>query len=214
MASNIKIAVIVGTGKAGKYLVNQLIIKKYNFNILVRNPNHFTINTPLANVITGNVNDPEIVQKLLKGCDVVISTLGIGIPPSERTIFSTATTNVLKTMSKYGIGRYIVITGLNVDTPADDKGTVTKAGTSWMYENYPISTRDRQDEYEMLTESDTNWTLVRLPIIEQTDAAGQIAVSLTDCLGTTISATSLANFLISQISDTAYIKQAPFIANK
>jgi hypothetical protein len=82
-----------------------------------------------------------------------------------------------------------------------------------MYTNYPVSTTDRQTEYTLLTGSTLDWTLVRLPLIDQTDSRGNISVSLEDCPGTKISATDLAIFLIGQLSDKTYIRQAPFLAN-
>ncbi|MXN91073.1 NAD(P)H-binding protein [Flavobacterium sp. Sd200] len=214
MKPHTKIAVIGGTGKAGTYLVNQLIEKGYSFKTLVRNPERFTTSSQLAEVITGNVRDYNNVLSLLEGCDAVISTLGMGTPPSEPTIFSIATGNILRAMEQLNIKRYIVITGLNVNSPLDNKGANSLAATQWMYDNYPASTIDKQQEYELLAQSNANWTMVRLPMIELTNDEPQISISLTDCPGTAISATSLAEFLIQQIKDTVYIKQAPFIANK
>jgi hypothetical protein len=65
----------------------------------------------------------------------------------------------------------------------------------------------------MLAGSNIDWTLVRLPLIKQTDARGKVSVNLEDCLGEYISATDLAHFLIEQLSDNTYSRKAPFIAN-
>jgi NAD(P)H-binding len=80
-----------------------------------------------------------------------------------------------------------------------------------MYENYPISTKDKQSEYEILAASNLDWTLVRLPITEQTDARNSIKTSLEDCEGDKISATDLAHFLIEQLSDESFVRQTPFL---
>ena len=146
-------------------------------------------------------------------CDAIISALGLGLPLSEPTIFSLATTNIIKTMNEYGVRRYILLTGLNVDSPFDKKGNKTKSATDWMYANFPKSTADRQLEYQILNASSIDWTLVRLPLIEQTDTTGETKTSLEDCPGDKISATDLANFLIRQLAEKSFIKKAPFIAN-
>ncbi len=213
MNTTIKVAVIGGTGKAGKYLVQQLLKQGFHFKVLVRNPERFKIENPLIEVVHGNVADYETVLTLLKGCDALISTLSLGIPASELTIFSTATKHIIRAMTVLNLKHYIVLTGLNVDTPFDRKGPKTKFGTDWMYTNYPISTADRQAEYDLLTKSTLDWTLVRLPMIQLTDERKEIRVSLCDCLGDTISATDLAYFLIKQLKDVTYLKKAPFIAN-
>jgi putative NADH-flavin reductase len=213
MKSTEKIAVIGGTGKSGKYIVKALIAKGYNLNLLVRNPERFTNPHALINVTIGDVTDYPVLQSLLHGCDAIISTLGMGIPPGSPTIFSEATKNILRAMNEIGVSRYIVTTGLNVDTHLDKKGPVTKLATEWMYANYPKSTKDRQLEYELLSASDILWTLVRLPLIDQTDVQEEISVSLEDCPGEKISAKSLAYFLIEQIDGVGFLKKAPFIAN-
>jgi len=102
---------------------------------------------------------------------------------------------------------------LNVDTAWDKKSLKTKFSTDWMYENFPKSTQDRQDEYDLLVKSKLDWTLVRLPMIVLTNNRKETKTSLEDCLGENISATDLANFLICQIDGKSFIKKAPFLAN-
>jgi putative NADH-flavin reductase len=211
MQNNIKIAVIGGTGKAGKYLVQQLIHREFHFKMLVRNPDACQINNPLVEIVQGDARNAQAVHKLIEGCHAVISTLGQ--PKGEDPIFSPATTNVIRSMNEYRIKRYILITGLNVDTPWDKKSAKTAFGTEWMKKNYPETTADKQKEYELLTESNIDYTLVRLPLIELTDKKSELKVSLEDCPGEKISATDLADFLIDQLSETQYIRKAPFIAN-
>lgn len=207
------IAVIGGTGKSGKYLVQELINQGIHFKLLVRNPENYKIENPLVEVVHGDVNDFEAIGDLLEGCTALISTLGMGIPHSEPTVFTSATKNIIEVMQLSGSKRYIVVTGLNVDTPSDKKGPKTAGATKWMYDNYPISTNDRQKEYELLVKSELEWTLVRLPLIEQTDDRGETLFSLEDCKGDGISATDLAHFLIEQLDNDSFVRKAPFIWN-
>jgi putative NADH-flavin reductase len=213
MKQKIQIAIIGGTGKAGKYLVEQLIYQDFHIKMLVRNPEKFQIKSPFIEVIYGDVKDYETVFTLVEGCHAVMSTLGLGQPPSETSIFSKSTINVIRSMHECNVKRYIVITGLNVDTPFDQKSLQTQMATDWMYANYPKSTTDKQLEYSILSESKIDWTLVRLPLIELTSTRRELKVSLEDCVGDKISATDLAHFLIEQLTDNTFIKKSPFIAN-
>ncbi|MCF2219188.1 NAD(P)H-binding protein [Chryseobacterium sp. PS-8] len=205
------IAVIGGTGKSGQFLVQNLLNKQYPIRMLLRNPENFTLKNPLINIVKGDVRNSEAVHHLIKDCDVVISTLGQSV--GEKSIFSDATGNIIKAMNSYGINRYIVTTGLNVNTPFDHKNEKVKMATDWMYQNYPETTTDKQKEYELLNESNLNWTLVRLPLINLTDESFVTETSLQDCKGETISATDLAKFLISQMDDQTFCKQSPFLYN-
>jgi len=213
MKSIIKIAVLGGTGKAGKYLVNQLLTQNISFKILVRNPEKFKIENPLIEVVHGDAQNYESIYALVEGCQAVISALGLGQPPSEPNLFSQVTTHILRAMQAHQVSRYILITGLNVNTPFDKKGTQTRFATDWMYTHFPKSTQDKQLEYTILSASNINWTLVRLPLIEQTDETKEIQVSLEDCPGDKISATDLAHFLIEQLYTDKFVRQAPFVSN-
>lgn len=205
------IAVIGGTGKSGKYLVQQLLDKNYSIKLLLRNPENFILQNPLIEIVKGDARDYDSIQNLIKDCNIVISTLGQ--PAGEESIFSDATKNIIKAMNFHGIKRYIVTTGLNVNTPFDNKNEKVKMATDWMYQNYPKTTADKQKEYKLLTESNLDWTLVRLPLIVQTSETFATEVNLKDCKGENISATDLGQFLISQIKNDDFIKQSPFLYN-
>ncbi|UHO40417.1 NAD(P)H-binding protein [Chryseobacterium capnotolerans] len=205
------IAVIGGTGKSGKYLVQNLLEKGYPIKLLWRNPEDFKMQDPLIEIVKGDVRDGEAVHTLIEGCDMVISTLGQ--PKGEKSVFSDAAENIIRTMNYYGIKRYIVTTGLSVNTSADQKNDRVKMATEWMYQNYPETTSDKQKEYQLLLESSLDWTLVRLPLINLTDESFTTETSLIDCKGENISAADLAEFLVLQIKNSNYIRESPFLYN-
>ncbi|WP_077417814.1 NAD(P)-dependent oxidoreductase [Chryseobacterium sp. JV274] len=206
-----KTAVIGGTGKSGQYLVQNLLKKGYSLKLLVRHPENFTIQNSFIELVKGDVRDETAVRTLIEGTDIVISTLGQ--PKGERSIFSDAAKNIIKAMNHYGISRYIVTTGLSVNTLSDQKNENVKMATDWMYQNYPETTADKQKEYELLMESNLDWTLVRLPLIHLTEESYETETNLTDCLGENISASDLSTFLVSQIDDVEYLRKSPFLYN-
>lgn len=205
------IAVIGGTGKSGKYLVDQLLRNSYSVKLLVRDPERVTVNDPLLRLVQGDARNYLDVHAVIKGSKAVISTLGQ--PRGEPSIFSSASRNVVKAMNDLGVSRYILTTGINVNTPLDEKDPRTKFSTDWMYENFPEITRDKQEEHDFLTQSNIDWTLVRLPMIIQTNESFPIQTDLRNCEGDKISATDLASFLIQQLNDRTYIQKSPFLSN-
>ena len=78
---------------------------------------------------------------------------------------------------------------------------------------FPTIHADRQKTYSILSTSDVNWTLIRVPFIEFTETKGETMVSLEDCRGNKISAIDIATFAIEQLIDDTYTKKSPFIAN-
>jgi len=210
---HLKIALIGATGKAGTYILNHLLKENHAVKALVRKPEHFKVSHPDLEMVPGDVADAEVVHTLIAGCDVVVSALGLGQPASAKTIFTQSTENIITAMQKIGLKRYIAITGLNVNTPFDNKDEKTRLATQWMYDNYPVSTANRQKEYDILTESKLDWTLIRLPLIIQTDEQTAIGMSLINCNGGEINAANIAQFIAEQLAEPACIKQAPFIWN-
>jgi len=206
-----KIAILGGGGRTGKFLVSQLIAEGYNVKLLLRNPENFTIEGPSVEIIRGDALDAEAIHRLLKDCQAVIST--VGQRKDEPLVSSAATTHVLNSMKFYGIKRYILVAGLNVDTPFDNKSEKTQMATDWMAANFPEPHADRQKTYTILASSDLDWTQLRVPLIVFTEIRAQIITSLEDCKGDKINAADIAAFIIEQLNDSSYFRQSPFIAN-
>jgi putative NADH-flavin reductase len=205
------VALLGATGKAGTYILQALLNNGYAVKALIRKPNEYTITHPLLEIVAGDIKDPETASQLIKGCNVVMAA--IGPRKDEPLISSLSTINVLKAMNELGIKRYISLAGLNLDIPGDNKSEPNKAKSNWMRQNFPDAVADRQKSYDILMESDIDWTMIRLPWIEQTDERRGVTVDLQDCPGEKISTTDLADFVIGQIEDGSYLKQAPFVAS-
>lgn len=204
------VALLGATGKAGKYILQALLNRGYAVKALIRKPNNFTITHPLLQIVPGDIKDLETARTLAKGCDVVISA--IGPRKDEPLISSLSTINVLTAMNEFGIKRYISLAGLNLNIPGDNKSEANKAKSDWMCQNFPEAVADRQKAYDILVESDIDWTILRLPWIEQTDERRGVFVDLYDCPGEKISTTDLADFAIEQIKGIIYLRRAPFVA--
>jgi putative NADH-flavin reductase len=211
MRQKLKIAIIGGGGRTGKYLVDQLVNHGHSVKLLLRNPQNINVQNSLIEIVKGDAVDPASIHSLLAGCQAIIST--VGQRKDEPLVARQATINVLKAMEAHQIQRYLLVTGLNVDTPFDRKGLQTSMATEWMKTNYSIYHEDKQKAYSILSASDLAWTMVRVPFIEFMDERNELRVSLEDCLGTKISAADIAAFLVDQLDDTTYIRKSPFIAN-
>ena len=205
-----KVAVLGGGGRTGKYLVNQLLKNGFSVKLLLRNPDNFTIQNSKIEIIKGDAINEESIKILLRDCQAVIST--IGQRPGEPMVASQATKNVLKAMNKYGIQRYVLLAGLNIDTPFDKKSPKTIMATDWMKTNFPEIQKDRQFTYDLLSSSKIDWTQVRVPLIVFSDESNEITVNLEDCLGDKITALDISKFLVKEMVESNYIRQSPFIS--
>jgi putative NADH-flavin reductase len=206
-----KIAVLGGTGKAGKYLVKELIRRGYNVSVLARDPGKMEMSHPSLEVIRGNARDYESVFNLVSKCDAVISTLG----PSKKQpdTCSVAVGHIIKAMNAAKNMRYIEVAGLGIDVSGDRKGLTTRMLVSIMRLFASSVIDDRQKDYALLKNSNILWTIVRCPMIKLTDSTGEVKTSPEDSPGIHISATDLARFLADQLNSDMFICKAPFVAN-
>ena len=205
-----KVAVLGGGGRTGKYLVKQLLKNGFSVKLLLRNPDNFTIQNSKIEIIKGDALSEESVSLLLGDCQAVINTIGQRM--GEPMVASQATKNVLNAMDAYGIQRYLLLAGLNIDTPFDKKSLKTIMATDWMKTNFPEIQKDRQFTYDLLSSSKIDWTQVRVPLIVFSDESNEISVNLEDCLGDKITALDISKFLVKEMVESNYIRQSPFIS--
>jgi putative NADH-flavin reductase len=206
-----KVAVLGGTGKAGHYVINELIKQGYSVKMLVRNPDKAPGKNPLIEVVTGSAKNYVTMQYLLTGCNAVISTLGPS--KSEQNICSIAVGHITKIMTHTGIKRYVEIAGLAIETPEDKKGFLTRFIVKIIRTFFRRIAEDRQKVYSLLTASKLNWTIVRCPMIELTDSRRTLKIKAEDSPGRKVSAADLADFLVKQITDDHYFGKCPFVSS-
>jgi putative NADH-flavin reductase len=206
-----KIAVLGGTGKAGTFVVDELIRQGYPIKVLARNPEKVIQNSTLIEVVSGSARSFATIQRLVNGCQAVISTLGPA--KDEAGVNSMAVDHLVRVMRNLKIKRYIEVAGWGINTPDDHKGFKIRL-VGWLIRKFsPKSANDRQIAYEMLRSSNLDWTIVRCPIIELTKAHRKLIVNPGNSPGNKVSSADLAEFLVSQLKSNEYIRKCPFIAS-
>jgi len=207
-----KIAIIGGTGKAGRYIASKALEKGYHVRMLVRNPEKLVTRDSRIEVIEGNVQNIEDLQKLLKDCQIVIITFGQ--PMKEKQIYSKLTENILGVMSDLHMDRYIGVTGGSLTIAGDTKSIVNRMGAKIFEIIYSKMMVDKKKEWHLLSNNQViKWTLIRLPFIVEGDEVGFIKENLGDMPGIKITNRDIATFIINQIENQTYVQKAPFISN-
>ncbi|MBM7602424.1 putative NADH-flavin reductase [Metabacillus crassostreae] len=212
MAHSFKVAIIGGTGKVGRHIATRALEKGYQVRMLVRNPENSSFNDERIEIVKGNAQNIEDIQKLLKGCHVVINTFGQ--PIKETPIYSKVTGNILEVMTDVKIDRYITVSGGSLTIKGDKKSFLNRLGAKIFERLYSNLMKDKKEEWEILNRNHyIKWTLIRLPFIAEGPGKAIIKEDLTDMPGTKIMNQDIATFIINQIENLQYVKKAPFIAN-
>lgn len=207
-----KIAIIGGSGRVGNVFVRKCLDSGLNIRLLLRNPEKSNLSNENIEIVKGDVREYNSVKELLNGCKILVSMLGHS-SKSDKPFFYEAMNNILIGMKECNLERFIFITGLSINISSDKKSLNDKINTFIMRVIFPTIIKDKQKGVDLVVSTKINWTLVRLPFIEVAESKGNIKVNLEKSPGKKITTGDLADFLLKQIEDKAYIRKSPFIAN-
>jgi putative NADH-flavin reductase len=205
-----KLAVLGGSGRTGRHLIDHALAAGHAVRALVRDPARAPVTHERLEWVQGDARDPAAVLQLLEGCDAVTSALG----PTKGAVdvCSVATANVLAAMRARGIKRYVLVSGAGLDAPGDRKDLPGKLISKLVRLISPALVADKERELAALQASDVEWVLVRPPRLVDAPPNGAPRVSTERSLGTKIGRATLADFLLSQVTDARYVRQAPFVS--
>lgn len=107
-----KLLIIGGTGKTGRELIKQGLDQGHTITALFRKPQKLKINNAKLSILKGNVLHPETMESAFRGQDAVLSALGHKRFFIKTNILSEGTKNIINSMHKNDVKRFICITSL------------------------------------------------------------------------------------------------------
>ena len=206
------LAIFGGTGRTGQHLVQQALDQGHQVTALARTPSRLPQTSDHLTVVQGDVTDPSAVQRAVAGADAVISVLG---PTKNEPTFeiSRGTQNILSAMQQSGVKRLIIAAGAGVRDPQDKPGLFDKAiglllklVSRYVYE-------DMLRTVELVRSSDRDWTVVRVPMLTDSEKTGQVKVGYLGGVGTRIDRADMADFILQQVHSDRYLCASPVISS-
>ena len=209
-----KLAIIGGTGKTGKELLQQGLEAGHTLTALVRNPKKVQVVHPNLTVIPGNVLNPKDLEDIFQGKDAVLSALGHKRFLGPSHILSRGTENILHAMKTAKVSRFICITSMGIN---DNK---YRLGLYYTLFVVPFIVffyfRDKAKQERFIIDSDVNFTIVRPG--QLTNGRKRLrykqGVNLGSYIWTKmISRANVAHFMLGQLHSSAYSKKSVCIIN-
>jgi putative NADH-flavin reductase len=202
---------IVGaTGGTGRQLVAQAIERGHDVTALVRNPAALDIVHPRLRILRGDVLDPASLNEAAKGQDAVVCALGHRhyFPPNR--ILSEGTRNVINAAQSQGVSRLVVETALGL---GDSAGRLGLFYTFFVIPVIiPFYFWDKTRQERLVAQSRLNWIIVRPGALVDGARRGQYrhGSSIGRIIRTVrISRADVADFMLNQLTDDAYLGGAP-----
>ena len=207
-----KILLIGGTGRTGRLALQKAIDDKHEVTVIVRDP--LKLNGINAKIIQGTPYDIDTVRSAVKDCEAVICTLNISRMSdspwaklrSPRDLISKSIENALAAMKENNIKRIISLSALGAGDSKEKMQFIFNLFVSISNLKYAYMNHTRQEE--LLAKSDTDWTVIRLPMLTNDQGEREILINRNDNvrLNRNINRESVARFILSILSDEKYFK--------
>lgn len=212
-----KVTIFGATGFSGQGILAEAIKQGHEVTILVRDTSKVHFKHKNLTIIEGNVLDPKIVASILQHQEAVIQCLGVGGKGDGKpsTFISDATRVIVEEMQKQNIKRLIAMSNVGAGN--------SLAFQPWFFTNIilpyfmnwlKVIIDDKNRMEPIIMSSNLDWTIVRCPNIVDKPSKGTCNATLDGKgLKMTITLPDLSRFMVDQLKQTTFIKQAPCISN-
>ncbi len=207
-----KLVIFGATGGTGRHVVDQALEQGHRVTAFVRTPTKLDIQHPHLKVSQGDVMDLSSVTQAVQGQDAVVCILGAGQQLKSK-IRSEGTRQILRAMEQTGVRRFICQTTLGA---GDSWGSLN---FFWKYIMFGFILRNVFADHELqesyVQQSDLDWTIVRPGALVEGDRTGQYRHGFPGTDKTSklkITRGDVADFILKQLSDDAYLRQAPSLS--
>ena len=212
-----KVVIFGSTGFSGKAILKEALSHQHQVTVLVRNKSSILVQDKNLKIVEGNLLDKHTVAEVLKNSDAVIQCLGIGGKGNGKltTFISDATKIIVEEMEKQQIKRLIVMSNVGAGNSVSFQPWIfTKIILPYFMKWLKVLIDDKNRMEPIIMNSELDWTIVRCPNIVDKTPKGNVLATL-DGKGLKLAVTlgDMAEFIIQQLTDNAYSRQAPSISN-
>ena len=211
-----KLTIFGATGATGKQLIEQALAAGNQVVAFARNPSKIGMSHEHLTIVQGELADTAAIERAVSGADAVISVLG---PRPREDINSKPLTqgmqNILVAMQKTNVRRLIISSTPSASDPNDLPDFKFKVLVALVKSAMRPAYEEIVNVARIVRESDTDWTIVRVSLLNNNPGSGRIRAGYLGKkqVGTNISRADLAAFMLRQVEDTTYLRQAPAISN-
>jgi putative NADH-flavin reductase len=212
-----KVVIFGATGFSGKAILKEALSQQHQVTVLVRNKSSILVQDKNLKIVEGNVLDKHTVAEVLKNSDAVIQCLGVGGKGNGKltTFISVATKIIVEEMEKQQIKRLIAMSNVGAGNSVSFQPWIfTKIILPYFMKWLKVLIDDKNRMEPIIMNSELDWTIVRCPNIVDKTPKGNVHATL-DGKGLKLAVTlgDMAEFIVQQLIDASYFKQAPSISN-
>lgn len=213
MVHKMKIVVFGAAGRTGRLLVEQALEKGYEVTGFARSPEKLGLEHERLRLVQGDALDGQAVATAIAGQDAVLSALGPSRHSPEQ-LMATAAQHIVAAMPAHGARRLITLTGAGVSFPQDEPKLWNRFISLMLKLISGKILEDSIQHAAIVRASDLDWTIVRVPMLFDGPATGQIRVGYVGKgVGARICRADVAAFMLQQLTSDAHRQDAPVISH-
>jgi len=208
-----RITIFGASGGTGKHLVQQALAAGHEVTAFVRTPAKLNVQHACLRIVQGDVIDAAAVEQAVKGAEAVVSVLNTRLGAKGRPITEGAR-NILAAMHKFGVRRLVFSAAPSARFPQDAPDLRFRVMIGLVRLIARSGAEDMIGSVEAVRASDVDWEIVRLSFPAEGPKTGQVKVGYLDKqTGMRISRADAAAFILQELQEAKYLRQAPVISN-
>src|SRR5262249_50327344 len=208
-----RVLIIGATGGTGRQLVAQALERGHVVTALVRDPKALQMEHVRLRIIAGNVLDEGSLDAAVQDQDAVLSALGHRRFFGPTRILSDGTRNVLRTMERHGVRRFVCETSLGLGS------STWRMGLYYTFFVIPVVLPfyfwDKTRQEQLIAKSGLDWIIIRPAVLTNGPRRGRYrhGSRVGNVLWTVrISRADVADFMLNQLADNQYVGMAVGVA--
>lgn len=212
-----RLTVLGATGRTGVPLVAAALERGHTLTCLVRDPGKAERLLPLGDerltLEIGDATEAAAIARSLAGTSAVVDATG-PVPGGPKRLRSEVVAGLLPAMDRHEVDRLVFLTGAGVRVEGDTPRLVDRAIRGVMSLVQGEILQDGQDAVTAIAASPLDWTVVRAPRLVDAEQRGTVrtASNVGGGTGTTLGRGDLAVFLLDELEQRQWMRQAPVVS--
>lgn len=200
------------SGATGRLLVTQALERRHQVTAFVR-----TVNVPLAEaskltIVRGDVRDGDAVEASVARHDAVVCALGAATPLRRDPVLIEGIRNIVEAMERHGVRRLVYLSFLGVREGRPQLSALGRRVVAPLLMRNVVA--DHEAKERIIRASALDWVIVRPPRLTNAGRRGTYRSGLNILANSVvphISRADLADFMLRQITEDTYVRQAPAV---
>jgi putative NADH-flavin reductase len=207
-----KIVILGAAGRTGQPLIQQALLLGHEVTAFARDRSKIALQHDRLTIVEGDVREPDRVSAAIEQQAAVISVLGQTRPVAPN-LLTIGVSNILKAMQQHQVRRFVYQTGAGVRSPHDGASPLAAKVMMFLVKKIsPEVLRDSEEAARLITASDRDWIIARVPRLSDDPAKGQAHGGFDRPGFAAISRSDAAEFLLTQLIDPTYLREMPFVS--